>query len=99
MKLNLTAKFCSDCGTPVGQATGSAEYKQVTVLFADVVHSMGIAAAYNFDRGGRVRLDPRHDGRVPELMVERLNDTFTRITGRAPAHPNRLPGNEDFGQT
>jgi len=26
---------------------------------------------------------------VPELMVKRLNDTFTHITGRAPAHPNR----------
>jgi hypothetical protein len=32
-----TAKFCSDCGTPLTQATQSAEYKQVTVLFADVV--------------------------------------------------------------
>jgi AcrR family transcriptional regulator len=48
-----------------------------------------IAAAYNFDRRGRVRLDPRNDGRVPELMVKRLNDTFAHITGRAPAHPNR----------
>jgi class 3 adenylate cyclase len=27
-----------------------AEYKQVTVLFADVVHSMGIAAAVDMER-------------------------------------------------
>jgi zinc-ribbon domain len=40
-----TAKFCGECGTRLTQATQSAEYKQVTVLFADVVHSMDIAAA------------------------------------------------------
>ena len=56
---------------------------------AVTIRAAVIAAAYNFDRGGRVRLDPRNDGRVPELMVERLNDTFTHITGRAPAHPHR----------
>jgi hypothetical protein len=55
------------------------------VRLAVTIRSAVIAAAYNFDRGGRVRLDPRNDGRVPELMVKRLNDTFTHITGRAPA--------------
>jgi hypothetical protein len=40
-----TAKFCGGCGTRLTQATQWAEYKQVTVLFADVVHSMDIAAA------------------------------------------------------
>ena len=37
-QLSATANFCSECGTPVAQATPSAEYKQVTVLFADVVN-------------------------------------------------------------
>ena len=32
-----TAKFCSECGTPLTPASTPAEYKQVTVLFADVV--------------------------------------------------------------
>ena len=32
------------------QATQSAEYKQVAVLFADVVHSMDIAAAVGAER-------------------------------------------------
>ncbi len=32
------------------QATRSAEYKQVTVLFADVVRSMDIAAALDMER-------------------------------------------------
>ena len=48
-----TAKFCGECGTRLTQATQSAEYKQVTVLFADVVHSMDIAAAVG--RSGCVR--------------------------------------------
>src|SRR5258705_10004710 len=45
-----TAKFCGECGTPLTQATQSAEYKQVTVLFADVVHSMDIAATVGSER-------------------------------------------------
>ncbi len=49
-QLGATAKFCSECGTSVAQVTQSAEYKQVTVLFADVVRSMGIAAAVDMER-------------------------------------------------
>ncbi|MGA7049969.1 MAG: adenylate/guanylate cyclase domain-containing protein [Mycobacterium sp.] len=45
-----TAKFCSECGARLTQATPSAEYKQVTVLFADVVQSMEIAAAVGPER-------------------------------------------------
>jgi class 3 adenylate cyclase len=44
------AKFCNECGAPVTQVSRSAEYKQVTVLFADVVHSMDIAAAVGAER-------------------------------------------------
>jgi adenylate cyclase len=45
-----TAKFCGECGTRLMKATQSAEYKQVTVLFADVVHSMDIAASGGAER-------------------------------------------------
>ena len=45
-----TGKFCNECGEAVAQATRSAEYKQVTVLFADVVRSMDIAAALDMER-------------------------------------------------
>jgi hypothetical protein len=38
------ARFCDGCGTQITAPVGSAEYKQVTVLFADVVHSMELAA-------------------------------------------------------
>ncbi|ORV53786.1 hypothetical protein AWC02_01475 [Mycolicibacter engbaekii] len=43
------ARFCHCCGAAT-TASASAEYKQVTVLFADVVHSMGIAAAVGPER-------------------------------------------------
>ena len=49
-ELPPNSKFCNECGAPVTQATRSAEYKQVTVLFADVVHSMDIAAAVGPER-------------------------------------------------
>jgi class 3 adenylate cyclase len=43
IELPPNSKFCNECGTPLTHATRAAEYKQVTVLFADVVHSMDIA--------------------------------------------------------
>jgi class 3 adenylate cyclase len=49
-ELPPNSKFCNECGAPVTQATRSAEYKRVTVLFADVVHSMDIAAAVGAER-------------------------------------------------
>ena len=49
-QLGPTAKFCSECGSPAAHAVQSAEYKQVTVLFADVVRSMDIAAAVDMER-------------------------------------------------
>ena len=52
------SRFCNKCGAPITPAATSAEYKQVTVLFADVVHSMDIAAAV----GASVTL-PRGDAR------------------------------------
>jgi adenylate cyclase len=44
-QLASTAKFCSERGTPVAKSSQSLEYKQVTVLFADVVHSMDLAGS------------------------------------------------------
>ena len=35
------ARYCDACGAPVASTPG-AEYKQVTVLFADVVRSMSV---------------------------------------------------------
>ncbi|SPM32011.1 ATP-binding protein [Mycobacterium terramassiliense] len=44
------ARFCDGCGAPIAAHDAPAEYKQVTVLFADVVHSMDIAAAVGAER-------------------------------------------------
>ncbi|OBH59117.1 adenylate/guanylate cyclase domain-containing protein [Mycobacterium sp. E2479] len=48
--LRATAKFCDECGAPTAISPKPAEYKQVTVLFADVVRSMDIAAAVGAER-------------------------------------------------
>ena len=44
------ARYCDACGSQLAVARSQAEYKQVTVLFADVVHSMDIAAAVGTER-------------------------------------------------
>jgi class 3 adenylate cyclase len=45
-----SAKFCDECGASTAVSRDTAEYKQVTVLFADVVGSMDIAAALDVER-------------------------------------------------
>ncbi len=44
------ARFCHVCGSPIAEPAAHAEYKQVSVLFADVVHSMAIAKAVGPER-------------------------------------------------
>jgi class 3 adenylate cyclase len=44
------ARFCEACGAPLLATVDAPEYKQVTVLFADVVHSMDLAAALEMER-------------------------------------------------
>ena len=44
------ARFCDSCGSAIEASPRVAEYKQVTVLFADVVHSMDIAKAVGAER-------------------------------------------------
>src|SRR6202012_4052869 len=51
------ARFCDGCGAPVAEQDTRAEYKQVTVLFADVVRSMDIAAAVGPERLREIMAD------------------------------------------
>jgi class 3 adenylate cyclase len=76
--LGATAKFCSDCGTPVTHATQSAEYKQVTVLFADVVHSMDIASAVGAERLREIMADLANRCAA---VVQRFGGTVDKFTG------------------
>ena len=73
-----TAKFCSECGTPVASATRSAEYKQVTVLFADVVHSMDIAAAVGPERLREIMTELVDKATA---VVKRYGGTMAQFTG------------------
>jgi class 3 adenylate cyclase len=72
------ARFCHGCGSPVDDADTHAEYKQVTVLFADVVHSMDIAAAV-----GAERLREIMAGLVERAssVVQRYGGTVDKFTG------------------
>src|SRR6201997_504189 len=72
------AKFCSECGARLAQGTGHAEYKQVTVLFADVVHSMDIAAAVGAERLREIMA--ALVGRAAAL-VKRYGGTVDKFTG------------------
>jgi len=49
-ELRENAKFCHECGASTIVAADTPEYKQVTVLFADVVQSMDIAAVVSAER-------------------------------------------------
>jgi len=75
--LRVDAKFCDECGAPVSQ-TKAAEYKQVTVLFADVVHSMDIAAAVGPERLRELMSDVVDRSTA---VVERYGGTVNQFTG------------------
>src|SRR6201995_3714020 len=72
------ARFCDGCGAPVTQQDTRAEYKQVTVLFADVVHSMDIAATVGPERLREIMADLA-DRCV--AMVQRYGGTVDKFTG------------------
>ena len=55
--LRDNAKYCDECGTPTATAADTAKYKQVTVLFADVVRSMDIAATVDVERLREIMTD------------------------------------------
>ncbi|MDT5283250.1 MAG: hypothetical protein QOJ20_4445, partial [Mycobacterium sp.] len=78
MELPLNSKFCGECGTRVTQASQSAEYKQVTVLFADVVHSMDIAAAVGAERLREIMTDLVNRAAV---VVQHFGGTVGSFTG------------------
>src|ERR1700746_2148888 len=77
-QLNATAKFCSECGTPVAQAHKVAEFKQVTVLFADVVRSMDIAAAVGAERLREIMTELVDRATA---VVKRYGGTVDKFTG------------------
>jgi adenylate cyclase len=72
------ARFCDACGSPVATADSHAEYKQVTVLFADVVHSMDIAAAVGAERLREIMTELFNRS---SKVVQRYGGTVDKFTG------------------
>ncbi|OBI53890.1 adenylate/guanylate cyclase domain-containing protein [Mycobacterium sp. E787] len=79
------ARFCHGCGSPLEDAGIPAEYKQVTVLFADVVHSMDIGAAVGAERLREIMADlvdcasavvQRYGGRVDKFTGDGIMAVF-----------------------
>src|SRR5271169_5329917 len=77
-ELPPNSKFCNECGAPLTQVSRSAEYKQVTVLFADVVHSMDLATTVGAERLREImaELVNRAAG-----VVQRYGGTVDKFTG------------------
>jgi adenylate cyclase len=71
------ARFCDACGAPI-EALPSAEYKQVTVLFVDVVRSMDIAAAEGPERLREIMADLLDRSTA---VVHRYGGTLSQFTG------------------
>jgi class 3 adenylate cyclase len=72
------ARFCHCCGAPVEDAGIRAEYKQVTVLFADVVRSMDLAAAVGAERLREIMADLVDRCAA---VVKRYGGTVDKFTG------------------
>ncbi len=77
-ELRAAAKFCDECGSPTTSAAAPAEYKQVTVLFADVVHSMDIAAAVGPERLREIMAELVA---AAAAVVQRFGGTVDKFTG------------------
>jgi len=72
------ARFCHGCGAPVNDGDARAEYKQVTVLFADVVHSMDIASAVGAERLREIMAALAD---LCAAVVQRYGGTVDKFTG------------------
>ena len=70
------ARFCDACGAPITREP--AEYKQVTVLFADVVRSMHIATALGAERYREVMAELV---KRATAVVQRYGGTVNQFTG------------------
>src|ERR1700689_917280 len=72
------ARFCDGCGASVTEHDVRAEYKQVTVLFADVVHSMDIAATVGTERLREIMAGLANRCAA---VVQRYGGTVDKFTG------------------
>ncbi|MGZ4515061.1 MAG: adenylate/guanylate cyclase domain-containing protein [Mycobacterium sp.] len=76
--LRAKARFCDVCGSPVTPRPASGEHKQVTVLFADVVGSMKLAAALDAERLQEIMNEMFNRAAA---VVQRYHGTVDKFTG------------------
>ena len=76
--LGAKARFCDVCGSPVSPRSATGERKQVTVLFADVVGSMKLAAALDPERLREIMNELVNRAAV---VVQRYQGTVDKFTG------------------
>ena len=74
----LGARFCDCCGTAIRSSAQHAEYKQVTMLFADVVRSMDIASAVGAERLREIMAELLDRSTA---VIQRYGGTVDRFTG------------------
>ncbi len=67
------ARFCPNCGSAVGSPLGTEERKMVTVLFADLVDSTGLAR----------RVDPERAREILGLFFDAASEELQALRGRA----------------
>jgi class 3 adenylate cyclase/tetratricopeptide (TPR) repeat protein len=72
------ARFCPNCGTPVSTSLGTEERKVVTVVFADLVDSTGLAQ----------RLDPERAREVLGGFFDAASEELRALRG----HPEKFIG-------
>ena len=77
-ELRHGARFCDACGTPAPEAGERPEFKQVTVLFADVVNSLAIASTVGAERLREIMADVF--GRAATI-TRRYGGTVDKFTG------------------
>lgn len=78
ISLRASARFCDACGSPVGPSLLIGERKQVTVLFADVVGSMELAAALDSERLREIMHELFNRSAT---VVQRYQGTVDKFTG------------------
>ncbi|MDT5192698.1 MAG: hypothetical protein QOI28_4949, partial [Mycobacterium sp.] len=78
LALREGARFCDGCGAAVAASSEQAEYKQVTVLFADVVRSMEIASALGAERLREIMTEVLQ---CCTTVVRRYGGTVDKFTG------------------
>jgi adenylate cyclase len=77
-ELRHGARFCDACGAPAPEAGQEPEFKQVTVLFADVVNSLAIASAVGAERLREIMADVFSRAAT---ITRRYGGTVDKFTG------------------